>query len=84
MVMWSNKDPTGNLEKMQKKAFRIVLSHDCFRTHSYSDVCQVLNILPVAADRLEILNINLGNTLIKSDKHGFVIRSNVSQLIVCL
>ena len=56
------------LEKMQRKAFRIIFTADYCRSQPYRDICQLHNI-PVLSERLEILSLNFGKVLLKSDTY---------------
>ena len=56
------------LEKMQRKAFRIILTWDFCKFKPYADICVVLNIPPLT-ERLEQLSLNFGNSLLSSSKH---------------
>ena len=53
------------LEKMQRKALHIIFTVEYCRTRSYSDICRSHNI-PVLCERLELLSLNFGNSLLNS------------------
>lgn len=53
------------LERMQRKAFRIILTHTYCRDHSYSDICNELNIPPIS-ERLESLLLKFGKSILNS------------------
>ena len=56
------------LEKLQRKAFRIILTSEYCRIHSYTDICVLLNIPPMS-DRLEKVSINVGKSIINSSRY---------------
>ena len=55
------------LEKLQKKAFRIILSYDYCMNYSYQNICDELNISPIS-QRLERLFLNFGTSLLSSNR----------------
>ena len=55
------------LEKLQKKAFRIILTYDYCINFSYELICREINIPPIS-QRLEKLTLNFGRSLLSSTK----------------
>ena len=53
------------LERLQKKAFRIILAGHVSSAKPYKEICQEFGLLTVA-DRLEQLFLNFGTTLLHS------------------
>ena len=56
------------LEKMQRKAFRIILTADLCSSGTYGEICRALGVHPLM-ERLEQLSLNFGKSLLSSTKH---------------
>ena len=56
------------LEKLQRKAFRIIFTIDYCKARSYSDICELHNI-PALLHRLESLSLSFGKSLLESKTH---------------
>ena len=62
------KSQLGCLEKLQRKALRIILSYDYCETKSFAEIYSQLG-LPAMDVRLEQLFVNFGKSLLTSDRY---------------